>query len=93
MLAQCKRNAWKRRHRFEVIACILREASDWATKTRLVYRTNLNFHILGKYLDFLISRGLIERRQMNTLTFYRTTRKGKLWLSCYSRVLDLLENG
>ena len=92
MLAQCGKSAWKRRHRFEVIACILREASDWSTKTRLVYRTGLNFHVLAKYLGFLTSRGLLEQKQVDTLTLYRTTEKGRLWLTFYTRALELLEN-
>ena len=84
---------WKRRHRLEVVACILREALDWATKTRLVYRTNLNFKVLSKYLDFLMARGLIEHRRLSRLNFYRTTQKGRAWLSLYVKLVALLGDG
>ena len=92
MLAQVERNPWKRRGRLDVIACILREALEWATKTRLVYRTNLNFRVLGKYLDFLTSRGLVEKADVQSLTLYRTTRKGRIWLALYRRLMELLGN-
>ena len=90
MLAQKERGAWKRRHRLEVIACILREALGGATKTRLVYRANLNFRVLGRYLDFLISRGLIEVRESGSMLYYFTTSKGRVWLTLYERMLEIL---
>jgi len=92
MLARREQEGWKRRHRLEVIACILREALNGATKTRLVYRANLNFKILSKYLDFLISRGLIEHKRTGTLNYYQTTTKGRIWLALYERMLSLLRN-
>ena len=92
MLANSKQRGWKRRHRLEVIACILREASDWSSRTRLVYRTNLNFRILGKYLSFLVKRGLMEEHQVDQIKVYRRTRKGEVWLMLYERMLKLLEH-
>ena len=92
MLANSEHKRWRRRHRLEVIACILREALDWVTKTRLVYRTNLNFKVLGKYLDFLMSKGLIEQRETDAMMFFRTTQKGRIWLSLYRRMVELLGN-
>ena len=83
---------WRRRHRLEVVACILREALDWATKTRLVYRTNLNFKVLSKYLDFLMAKGLIEHKRFGRLNFYKTTQKGRMWLSLYVKLTDLLDS-
>ena len=91
MLANRRYGAWKRRHRLEVIACILREAGEWSSRTRLVYRTSLNFRVLGKYLGFLLERGLVEERQVDQVKLYHTTRKGELWLSLYKRMLRLLE--
>ena len=78
MLAQSEhrkeRAGWKRRHRLEVVACILREALDWSTKTRLVYRANLNFRLLAKYLDFLMEKGLLEH--VSERDEYVLTKKG-----------------
>ncbi|HEW89961.1 MAG TPA: hypothetical protein ENG43_01280 [Candidatus Bathyarchaeota archaeon] len=90
VLARVEHKPWKRRGRLDVIACILREALEWATKTRLVYRANLNFRLLGKYLDFLISRGLLEKANVHSLTLYRTTKKGRVWLSLYAKLVELL---
>jgi len=90
VLTHREHGTWRRRHRLEVIACILREALNGATKTRLVYRANLNFKTLGRYLDFLLSRGLIEARRVGSMTYYQTTAKGRLWLTLYDRMLDIL---
>ena len=87
---ECEHGRWKRRHRLEVVACILQEALDWATKTRLVYRTNLNFKVLSKYLDFLMAKGLIEHKRFSRLNFYKTTQKGRMWLSLYVKLTDPL---
>lgn len=90
MLAQVEHKPWRRRGRLDVIACILREALDWSTKTRLVYRTNLNFRVLGKYLDFLIAKGLVEKAEVRSIVLFRTTEKGRIWLTLYIRLMGLI---
>ncbi|OYT50725.1 hypothetical protein B6U66_05105 [Candidatus Bathyarchaeota archaeon ex4484_135] len=90
MLAHREHGTWRRRHRLEVIACILREAMNGATKTRLVYRANLNFKLLARYLEFLMSRSLIEVKKIGSMSYYQTTAKGRLWLTLYERMLDIL---
>lgn len=49
----------KRRSRFEIVADILDMAKEGTKKTRLVYETNLNFSMLGKYLKILSEKGLV----------------------------------
>jgi predicted transcriptional regulator len=47
-----------------------------ATKTRIVYSCNLNFHTVEPYLDMLTSNGLMDRAE-GTIARYRTTAKGE----------------
>lgn len=49
-----------RRHKFDIVAEILRLAQDGSKKTRIVYMTNLNFNMLNKYMGVLIDKGFIE---------------------------------
>ena len=62
-----------RRNNLDIEADILDVAQRGSIKTWIVYRTNLNFNIVRKYIDGLISRGLLE--QDGKLFF--TTEKGK----------------
>jgi len=62
-----------RRNNLDIEADILDVAQQGSIKTWIVYRTNLNFNIVRKYIDGLISRGLLE--QDGKLFF--TTEKGK----------------
>ncbi len=64
------------RSRIDIIIDILDVARAGANKTKIVYKTNLNFKLADKYLDLLQKRGLIE----NKLDKYITTEKGKILL-------------
>ena len=62
-----------RRNNLDIEADILDGCYQGSVKTWIVYGANLNFSIVTKYLDGLISRGLLE--QDGKLFF--TTEKGK----------------
>ncbi len=64
------------RSRIDIIIDILDVARAGANKTKIVYKTNLNFKLADKYLDLLQKRGLVE----NKLDKYITTEKGKILL-------------
>ncbi len=64
------------RSRIDIIIDILDVARSGANKTKIVYKTNLNFKLADKYLDLLQERGLVENR----LDKYVTTEKGKILL-------------
>ena len=69
-----------RRTSVDVSVDILEAALNGANKTRIVYRSNLNFAIVRGYLDNLIKTGLLiigddER--------YLTTKKGAKFIKDY----------
>jgi len=81
----------KRRGRIEVIASILDVAREGASKTRLVYKANLNFNILNKYLNFLLKNGLITKIGGNGHPIlYKTTEKGREFLIRYKQLSEML---
>ena len=58
----------KRRDKLEIIGSILSICKkDDATKTRIVYRANLNFKVAGIYLNWLINRGLVSKNKNHFL--------------------------
>jgi predicted transcriptional regulator len=71
----------KRRDRLEVINAILDVAVEGAVKTRIMYKTNVNFRQFEDYLDTLMDAGLVEILELGTRKVYKTTEKGKTLLS------------
>jgi len=71
----------RRRDRLEVINAILDIAVEGAVKTRIMYRTNVNFRQFEDYVADLLDAGLVEVLQTESRRIYRTTEKGKTLLS------------
>lgn len=79
----------KRRNAMEIAVNVLEEARSGINKTRLVYRTNLNFLLIQRYVDFLVQKNMIE--VVNDPTpIYRTTQKGVELLDEFSKIKDIL---
>ena len=68
-----------RRNNMDISADLLTVAKDGAKKTHLVYKANLNFAIVKKYLARLTENGLLE--SVNGRFF--TTDKGSRFLDQY----------
>jgi predicted transcriptional regulator len=70
----------KRRDRLEVIHAILEVAVEGAVKTRIMYRTNVNFRQFEDYVESLLEAGLVEILDEKNRRIYKTTEKGDLLL-------------
>jgi predicted transcriptional regulator len=68
----------QRRSNLEIVAEILKIARKGVKKTRIVYGANLNFKMLGGYLEKLEKAGLIEEK--NGKGTIKTSEKGKQYL-------------
>lgn len=62
-----------RRSKTAISLEILRASLEGAKKTHIVYRANLNFEVVNRYLSLLKEKGLIEQKD----NIYVTTDKGK----------------
>ena len=81
-----------RRSNIQVIADILAEAIKGASKTKLVYKANLNFKVMERYLRFLSDRNMIELlTNRGGRDKFITTQRGKEFLYHYSQVEDILK--
>jgi predicted transcriptional regulator len=68
-----------RRNNLDICADILQVSQSGAKKTQIVYKANLNFMIVKKYLGNLIDKGFIEKYDK----LYFTTNKGVNFLESY----------
>jgi len=69
----------QRRSNLEIVAEILKIARKGAKKTRIVYGANMNFKMLGEYLEKLKKAGLIANSEGNG-GLIKTTEKGVEYL-------------
>ena len=80
-----------RRGRFEIIGEILSLAQDGARKTTIVYRANLNFNVVNRYLRLLVQEGLISPVDGSERKL-KTTEQGLLFLDAYKTLMGVAKN-
>ena len=80
-----------RRSRFDIIGKMLSLARNGVAKTSLVYRANLNFNMVNRYLNLLIKEGLVSIDKSST-TKYKITKKGIEFLNAYENLKNVAEN-
>jgi len=75
-------NAYRRR--IEITRDILRAVSvnNGARKTRIMFRANLGYRVLLRYLKWLLEAGLLL---LDEDSYYQLTDKGQAFLSLYQR--------
>ena len=78
----------EKRNGLEIMAEILFLCREPQTKTRVMYRTNLSWRMVQKYLSELQSRGLLEVH--HSLTKYATTQKGLKLVEKWRELVKLL---
>ena len=77
-----------RRGRIDIIGEILSAASEGIGKTALIYRTNLNFNIVNRYLETLSRNGFVSVSKSSPVRV-RTMSKGLDFLATYSSLRKL----
>jgi len=71
-----------KRNNLDICADILRVSRGGAKKTHLVYKANLNFNIVKRYINGLTKSGLLEKSGER---FY-VTEEGKLFIDRYDKL-------
>ena len=75
----------RRRSEHDITANLLEVARTGAKKTWLVYKTNINFHLLKRYLRTLLKNELVNFDGK----FYTTTDRGHQYLETCNRLNSL----
>jgi len=67
----------RRRDATRVMYDILSLAADEVSKTQMVYRANLNFHIVNEYLQYLVGKTFIRKKDdERPFVVYELTERG-----------------
>ncbi len=72
----------------EIIAQILEATIQHKRKTQIMYDVRVDFRTLEKYLEYLLTKGLLEKNGAN----YRATEKGKQFVEKYKDTQKILES-
>jgi predicted transcriptional regulator len=78
------------RGKIEIMADVLALSTSGIKKTHIMYRANLSYEQILYYLNQLLGKGLIAQDLSDGALVYRTTEKGREFLSFYSRMSDLI---
>ncbi len=78
------------RGKIEIMADVLSLSTAGIKKTHIMYRANLSYEQIIHYLSQLLGKGLLSQDSSEGALVYRTTEKGREFLSCYSRMTELI---
>jgi len=83
------------RSRLEIVSAILSmcRANSNTRKTRIMYKSNLSYSQLQRYLALLVSIGLLEKENVEGTEFFKLTKKGDEFLKEYQQIKRLLTVG
>jgi predicted transcriptional regulator len=82
-----------RRSEMSILANILRTAREGAKKTKILYEVNLSGRQLKNYLNYLVNSGCLEEKPAPKKgNLYVTTKKGRVFLTYWTRILSLFES-
>ena len=87
MMASERKN---NRGKIQIMGDVLSLATSGIKKTHIMYRANLSYEQVYLYLEELISKRLIAQDVSADGVVYRTTEKGREFLSYYSHLTELL---
>jgi predicted transcriptional regulator len=88
MMTERKNN----RGKIQIMGDVLGLATSGIKKTHIMYRGNLSYEQAHQYLSELMEKGLVDRDITNDGTTYRTTDKGREFLSYYNRIVEFLDD-
>ena len=74
-----------RRNELDIMADIVMVARNGSHKTGLVYKANLNFKIVKKYIKRMFDNGFLEKRD----GMFYSTQKGIDFLESYRSTMNL----
>jgi len=78
------------RTRVEILASILKVAGSRTLKTHIMYKANLSFRQLERYLTLLESNGMLARTFDGNILMFQITEKGNEFLKDYERISPYL---
>lgn len=87
MMVERKNN----RGKMEIYFSILSECTEGIKKTHIMQKSNLNFEQVIYYLGRLTELGMIASIIADGGVMYRTTEKGRIYISNYCSLIELVQ--
>jgi predicted transcriptional regulator len=88
---ELKGNKSKRRDKLVIMTEIIVITMKGASKTQIMYKANLSFSQLKRYLALLLQRSLLEKSVRNGRVIYKSTPKGIAFMEKQQQIIDLLD--
>ncbi|MDH5462461.1 MAG: winged helix-turn-helix domain-containing protein [Candidatus Bathyarchaeota archaeon] len=88
-----KKSLVLQRSRWDIMATVLEIAKRPESKTHVMYRANLSFRQLERYLELLLEKGflkVLEASQSRAAKLFVTTEKGLSFLEAYHRLEEIV---
>lgn len=86
----------KRRDRHDIVAEILDHARGGKIKTHIMYKAKLSYSQINEYLKLLVEKRFLAnmtvKRKRQTMTMYRTTKRGMEFLARLESINRLWES-
>ena len=79
-----------RRSDIDILTDILKLSCESAKKTRILYQANLNHKQLNRYLNVLLEKGLLVKKQ-TPFRVYQTSEKGHEFINITQKLNTFLE--
>jgi len=80
-----------KRGRLEIIYEILSICRKPINKTSILYKCNLSFSQLQKYMEYLFSHNLLKSIKEKQKEYYHVTDKGRTYMEEYEKLTDLFK--
>jgi predicted transcriptional regulator len=80
------------RGKIEIMADVLNLSTVGIKKTHIMYRANLSYEQILYYLNELQGKGMLVQDYADGSPVYRTTEKGREFLSYFSRMAELIRD-
>ena len=88
-----KKSLVLQRSRWDIMATVLEIAKSPESKTHVMYRANLSFRQLERYLELLLEKGFLkvsEASHSRAAKLFVTTDKGLSFLEAYHRLEEIV---
>ena len=79
------------RGKIQIMGDILGLSTSGIKKTHIMYRANLSYEQVHQYLSELIQKALLVQDASAEGIVYRTTEKGRQFLSYYTRLVEFMD--
>ena len=74
-----------------IVVDILEVTMAPSNKTRIMYKSNLNFERFSRYFDDMLRKGFVEEMNgTNGRSSYKTTKRGRILLKALQEAMDLM---